>query len=421
MNMLQTAHRLREQMTVFLRNLPLPKPTRRFVHEALHGISSRGSLKLSEIARSLNEPIALIKTENRLSRQAARKDLAASLHRWLIARAEPHVGRDPLLIIDPSDIVKPYAEKMQYLARVRDGSRKRIASGYWLCQVLAVERAGDRLVPLVNHLWSQGAPGFKSENHEILSCVMAVVRGLGGRGLWVMDRGGDRLKLLGPLLRLRQRFLIRLRGDRMLVFGQRRRSALEIARDCPLPYVEHVRRHNGDGTETTLSLQFGFRPVRLPECGRALWLLVIKGFGAEPLMVLTTEPLRKNRNVLWGMVQAYLTRWRIEETLRFAKQAYQLEDVRVLGYESLKNMMALALLAMFFSMVHLGTRTKLAILSHHAIKAARRLFGVPDFRFYAIADGMREILAGRRRPLRAAGPDPPQPSLQLELFFGNDP
>ena len=37
------------------------------------------------------------------------------------------------------------------------------------------------------------------------------------------------------------------------------------------------------------------------------------------------------------MVEAYLTRWRIEETLRFSKQAYQMEDVRVLCYQSLKK------------------------------------------------------------------------------------
>jgi hypothetical protein len=416
MNMFQIGVRLREQMAAFMGNLPLPKPGRRFALEALYGIASRGSLRLSEIARSLNEPIALIKTENRLSRQAARPGLAEGVRDWVIAQAEPYVGRDPLLIIDPSDIVKPYAEKMEYLARVRDGSRKEQADGYWLCQILAVDRASDRLVPLVNHLWSHRAPGFKSENHEIMGCIAAVAGRLGERGLWVMDRGGDRTKLFEPLLRLRQRFLIRLRGDRTLLLGGTPLAARTIAEQCPLPYAEAVRRHNADGTESSLRLEYGFRPVKLPGRERQFYLLVVKGFGQEPLMVLTTEPLRQNRNVLWGMVQAYLTRWRIEETLRFAKQAYALEDVRVLGYQSLKNMMAMALLAMFFAMVYLGVRTKLAILCHHALKAAKRLFGIPDFRFYAIADGMREILAGRRQPPFAPRPAPPCHSAQLDLF-----
>jgi hypothetical protein len=421
MNITQISLRLREQMEVFLGNLPACKPARRFALEALYGIASRGSLKLSEIARSLNESIALIKTENRLSRQAARPGLAEVVRDWVIARAEPYVGDNPLLIIDPSDIAKPYAHKMEYLARVRDGSKKEQADGYWLCQVLAVDRASDRLVPLVNHLWSHRAPGFKSENHEIMGCIAAVADRLGQRGLWVMDRGGDRGKIFEPLLGMQQRFLIRLRADRTLLLGQTPLAALTISEGCPLPYAECVRRQNSDGTETTLTLEFGFRPVRLPGHGRPLHLLVIKGFGREPLMVLTTEALRQNRKALWAMVEAYLTRWRIEETLRFAKQAYELEDVRVLGYQSLKNMMAMALLAMFFAMVHLGVKAKLEILCHHALKAAKRLFGIPDFRFYAIADGIREILTGRRKPPFAPRTGRHVPPAQLDLFAFADP
>jgi len=416
MNMAQIGLRLREQMQAFLGNLPLPKPARRFALEALYGIASRGSVKLSEIARALGEPIALIKTENRLSRQAARPGLADCVRDWVIAQGAAHVGKRPLLIIDPSDIAKPYAEKMEYLARVRDGSKKEQADGYWLCQVLAVNREAQRIVPLVNHLWSQRAPGFKSENEEVLGCIDAVVARLGQRGLWVMDRGGDRMKIFEPLVRLQQHFLIRLRADRTLLLGHTPLAVLRIAEQCPLPYAESVRRQNKDGSETRLTLEFGFRPVQLPGHTRQLWLLVIKGFGQEPLMLLTTEPLRNHRSVLWDMVQAYLARWRIEETLRFAKQAYQLEDVRVLGYQSLKNMMAMALLAMFFAMVHLGQQTRLAILCHHALTAAKRLFGIPDFRFYAIADGMRQILYGRHRPAFGAHSRQPPPLLQLELF-----
>jgi len=37
-----------------------------------------------------------------------------------------------------------------------------------------------------------------------------------------------------------------------------------------------------------------------------------------------------NRKALWWAVEAYLTRWRVEDTIRFIKQSYHLEDVRVL-------------------------------------------------------------------------------------------
>ena len=57
----------------------------------------------------------------------------------------------------------------------------------------------------------------------------------------------------------------------------------------------------------------------------------------------------------------------------------------------LKNMAVLVLAASCFAAVWLGTRTKLNILAMHAMNAAKRLFGVPDFRYYALADGIQSI------------------------------
>jgi hypothetical protein len=105
MNIHQTALRMREQMAGFLGKLPVCKAARRFSLESLYGIATRQSVRLSEIARSLNEPIAMIKTENRLSRQAARPGLAEQITRFVIRRAtsrreerrRPGNRRTPLL------------------------------------------------------------------------------------------------------------------------------------------------------------------------------------------------------------------------------------------------------------------------------------------------------------------------------------
>ncbi len=43
---------------------------------------------------------------------------------------------------------------------------------------------------------------------------------------------------------------------------------------------------------------------------------------------MTTEPMLRNRNVLWWAVEAYLTRWKVEDTIRFIKQNYDFEDIR---------------------------------------------------------------------------------------------
>jgi hypothetical protein len=377
---------------------------------------ARQSLHLSEIARSLRERVALIQTEKRLSKQAARPGLADALTDHVVSLGARRVGRDTLLVIDPSDLAKRHARSMEHLAVVRDGSDGGLVNGYWLCQVVAVECGGSEITPLVNRLWSPKAPGHHSENTEVLRCVEQVSRHVeAGRGIWVMDRGGDRRRLFEPLLARGLRFLVRMVGTRHVVYRGRAVRAEDLAHRCPLKYIEHVRKQRADGTDQTLELRFGLRKVHLPDWPKTpLSMIVLEGFGAERLVLLTTEPLRDARSSLWWAIEAYLTRWRIEETLRFAKQTYGLEDVRVRSYESLRNLMALALAAMYFTMTHLGHTSKLSILYHHAVRAAQRFFGVPDFRYYTIADGLRELLAkSTRAPFPTNPPEPPSPQLLL--------
>ena len=53
-------------------------------------------------------------------------------------------------------------------------------------------------------------------------------------------------------------------------------------------------------------------------------------------MILTTK-----NNTAWEIVETSLTRWRIEGTIRFEKQEFDMENISLLTYKSLKNMYAL--------------------------------------------------------------------------------
>ncbi len=173
-----------------------------------------------------------------------------------------------------------------------------------------------------------------------------------------------------------------------------------------------------EGEEKTFIIDFGFLPVRLPECpDRPMWLVVVKGLGKKPLMLLTTEAMRRNRKVIGWAVEAYLTRWRVEDTIRFIKQSYDFEDIRVLTYSRLKNMATLVLAASYFAAVWLETTTKLNILAMHALNAAKRIFGIPDFRYYALADGISSIFKRiGKRPLHPPRRNKPETSPQLHLW-----
>jgi hypothetical protein len=76
------------------------------------------------------------------------------------------------------------------------------------------------------------------------------------RGIWVLDRGGDRRKLMIPMLEKGYRFLIRLIGHRTLVWVGREMLADELAKDCPMLYAETVVNVN-EGKEKVYHIEFG--------------------------------------------------------------------------------------------------------------------------------------------------------------------
>jgi hypothetical protein len=388
-------------------------PAQRFVSEMVYGIQASQSVLLTEIGRTLEERIPLHKTEDRLSRNLQRSALEDTVQHNLLRMAAGHIGPNTLLVLDPSDVAKKYAKKMEYLATVRDGSAHDLAQGYWTLHVIGTEVGSTRMVPLYQRLYSAQAPGFVSENEEILRAVNTVRRHLEGRGIWVVDRGGDRINLFDPLLDARERFLIRLVGSRHVVYNGKTMTATEAALGCRCEFRHTIVRLEGN-RERAYELRFGFRRVRLPDRSEPLYLLVIHGFGAEPLMLVTTEHLQDSFKCLWYWVRAYLKRWSIEETIRYVKTCYDLENVRVLNYQGLQNLMPLLLAVMFFAACVLDHDLRLRVMAGYVERAAKRLFGIPDFKYYALADGMSALLTRNPGP-PVTRPQPQEPR-QLHLF-----
>ena len=414
----KTAQKLREQMVRFSGELSadLPKVVRRFVAEMIFGIQARGSVRLTEVGRALGERISLKKTEERLSRQLGRRGLERRIQRRLIEQAAPRIEDDTLLVLDLSDVTKKYAEKMENLGRVRDGSEKDLGWGYWTLNIVGANTKGTKIVPLYGRLFSHVVEGHESENIEIREAIDEVAEVMGKRGIWVMDRGGDRGYLFKYLLSEKHRFLVRLRADRGLRTAQGIASALDLARSCPTLFLETVVKEEA-GQERLVHLACGLRKVRLPDRKEELTLIVVKGFGEEPLMILTNLPVRRSRKSVWHVVQSYITRWRIEEVIRFVKQSYRLEDMRCLTYHRLQALMALVTAAAYFAAVYLGLRMKLRVLAGHVLRASKRIFGIPDFRMYALADGIRQYLYSQTQGLKYVFELQDQPLVQPKLFY----
>jgi len=408
--------RLKAQLTKFCSELcgEVSRPLEKFAAQMLFGIQASQDVKLSNIARSLKEEIPLIKTEDRLSRNLKAAELEAELAPQLVRMASRRVETNTVLCLDLSDIRKEYARKMEYLATIRDGSSGELHEGYWLCAITGAEVQGSEILPLYQKLYSTQATDFRGENAEVLSAIDLVRSSTGSRGIWTVDRGGDRKHLLEPLLDRGQRFVIRSTGKRT-VLGKYHleRSVAEFGARCRLRHRARVVKIQ-DGQEKTYDLRLGVEPIRLPGRAEMLDLVVVSGFGAEPILLLTNALKgARDSESLWWIAQIYLTRWKIEETFRFLKQSYNLEDIRVRKYQRLKNLVVLVTAAAYFAATFLGQKMKLRILCEKLLIISQRFFGIPPFRFYALADGIKRILS-------QTSPDPqlqPPPSPQMELLL----
>jgi hypothetical protein len=395
------------------------KAKQRLIKEMIYGIQAAKDVKLSNIARTLKEAQPLIETEDRLSRNLDDVDFTEGINDEICRLAASKVTDDMVIAIDLGDLQKKYAKKMEYLGQVWDGSGGEVGPGYPLCKVVAADIESKRVIPLYCEAYSLLSVEVKSENSQIFKAIDKIFEHLGERGIHAIDRGGDRgviyKKYLGG--QRVQRFVIRLE-ERDLLHRGKRKNCVDLAKVLPTPY-ETVLIVYEEGQEKKRTVQYNAIAVRLPAHPRdKLYLVVVKGFGLKSMMLLTScavEGYRKES--VWRIVEYYLARWRCDESYRYIKQCYNLEDLRVRRYISIRNLVVLVLAVSYFASVYLGQSIKLKMLVERIFLVSKRFFGVPSFFNYAIADGIFNLLYPDKTALRGIKPNNPD-EFQLRFDFG---
>jgi hypothetical protein len=174
-----------------------------------------------------------------------------------------------------------------------------------------------------------------------------------------------------------------------------------MARVLPCHFKATLIKYE-EGKEKVRTVWYGAIAVKLPGRDERFFMVVVKGFGEEPTMLLTN--CRVNLRVkesIWRIVEIYLTRWKCDESFRYIKQSYNLEDLRVRSYIGIRNMVVLVLAVSYFAAVYLGQNLKLKLLVERIFLVSKRFFGVPSFFNYAIADGLYNLLFPDKTGLKA--------------------
>ncbi len=150
----------------------VPRPVRKLILECVFGMLTSGSMQLSEMARSLQEPTRVHHTLKRLSRMLSKHSEVAWLAEGLqLSRLGPRVTEEMIVAVDAGDLNRDGAERSEHRCRVRDGDTGEIVGGYPLMTVVARDVVTGRTLLLLTRLLSSVRYGFRSENWGLLSVM----------------------------------------------------------------------------------------------------------------------------------------------------------------------------------------------------------------------------------------------------------
>jgi len=300
---------------------------------------------------------------------------------------------DTPIVLDLSDIAKPFAKKMDYLATVRDGSTGELVNGYWLVELYA-SLSRKNPVPVLLEAFSHEEPYSPGQNPVVLAAVHKVFKLTNNRGVLVVDRGFDGWVMFEDWLDNKYRFVARLVGNRHLLrfysdSGQwLPLRADQLAEQTPTPHRFHklVKRHGKPSLRIT---QIGWVKVRLPGRGEDLTLVVSRLAGVDrPMMLLTNLPIENLKDAK-RVLRFYIRRWECEEGIRFLKYQVNLEKIRTFRWSAICRLVLLAVLVMIYLA---WLVEKHPYICDRLVYLSQPLPDNPDFLLYRLLAGLTEAI-----------------------------
>jgi hypothetical protein len=353
-------------------------PEYKFIRQLQYGILTSKHVHLNKIGSVLRERISLKKTTSRLSRNLGNDGLSERLIQAHLEVNRRSIKGCDYLVFDISDISKSYATEMEGMESVHDGSIGDVGYGYWLSNVLALDRTGSKVIPAYSELYAlhHESEVESSENKKILHAITTVQDVVGKDQVIVIDRGGDRRVLIESFLQKRRYFIIRQTGKRDLHTGKKRCSLQSLSGKIRLLYRMRVEkdRHGKKKVDTYFC---GAQRIYFPNDHThsywdiPLWLVKAQRKGKSCVWYLCYLPVEDEQSAIEIVMEGYGLRWKIEEYHRHIKDDYHLEQICLRRYTALKNFMSIFMIAMTFIYHHFESLS-MEILIESRIKLVYR-------------------------------------------------
>ena len=388
----------------------LSRPQFKFVSQMIYGILSSQSCMLSDIARKLDEKTAVKKIIDRLSRNLKEFDKGNELFANYLKAVKSQINDNTILIVDGSDITKEYTTKAECIATVRDGSTGEYKLGYHTLGISALTPEKKMPIPVYSRIYSASEKGFISEDEETITGLKFLSSHFKRNNIRAFDRGYDNNRYYEYLIRHNEKFVIRAKKNRDVIYKGERINILKLAHRFKGKYSLKFTKKNRLNADCKISII----PIRLVCRPKdELNLVVCYGFGKEPMLLITN--LQSNdKRIGVAVVKVYLMRWRIEEYYRFKKQQFGYENLRVRSLKSIRNLDLLLTIAIGY-IGFISEKSDERITVMQIIEHSKRVYGADKFVFYAIADGLFAILSKCKQGISDMLKKKPE-SMQLSMF-----
>lgn len=322
-----------------------PRSLTKFIYDMVWGILVSGSSKISMIGRYLYEKDIHI-TENRLTKNLMELDLTKIKDNYYKYAFKELLKFSPNILVDETDIVKPFGKAFEGLAFIHDASKegKPREKGWQVTGIVSLTD-DNYIVPLITSVHSSLSKGYKSVGEETKRHLNVIIPNVRNdyKCICSFDRGYDGSLYAEYINNIGHFYVIRARENRIYTTSKGKMNIIEIANQYKGRYsFNYVNKDKTENFAKASAIKVSHKDFK-----DGFWLIV-EAINNNDERVYLTNIDCSNKDGVIKALKSYRLRWRIEEFFRFIKQEYEFEKFMIRSMAAINNLFICINLAITF-------------------------------------------------------------------------